>query len=199
MRFDADIDEIKSDTHTLPLNMVPQGLKNGEKYFGRLVALVEISKKSDNRFFPTHQSYKLDYGTFDFYTAKFPINSGHLAVVFVLIFLVIGWCLCKKYSCILKLMRYRIFRHMFNEFDEDCVGSSIEIDILAEISMKKDMAARELAENLESLETLDEEKPSPPMPLTQQKETASTPSKSNQKSQQKSGRKGTPEKKVKQD
>lgn len=178
MRFDADTDEIKMDTHTIPLNFVPDTLKNGEKYFGRLFALVEISKKSDNRFFPTHQTYKLDYGTFDFYTPKFPFTSTHLGIIFALIFLVIGWCICKKMNCLLKLMKFRIFRHIFNEFDEDCVGSSIEIDILSEITMRKDMNAREMAENLESLETLDEEKKAPvTKSKTPKRESELTPSK----------------------
>lgn len=77
-------------------------------------------------------------------------------------------------------------RHIFNEFDEDHVGSAIEVDILGEITVKKDLAERELAamnaEHLESLESLDEEKKG--------SDKVATPKKSGD---------STPEKKVKQD
>jgi hypothetical protein len=87
-------------------------------------------------------------------------------------------------------------RHIFDEFDEDHVGSAIEVDIIGEISVKKDLAERELAamnaENLESLETLDEEKKIGEMRVTPGKDSdrVVTPKKSGD---------STPEKKVKQD
>jgi len=81
-RSDADKDEVTEAAFTNPLNIVPEDMMKDTRYFGKLSAMVEISKAVDNRFFPAQKSYSVDYGTFSFKTARYPISVNWLVGIF---------------------------------------------------------------------------------------------------------------------
>lgn len=120
------------------LNIVPSNLINDTRYHGRLYALVEISKSSDNQFFPVHKTYRVDYGDFSFKTAKFPITVNYLLICCAVVFIIILICACKQSTNCANILRFRFMRAIFNEFDEDAAGSAIQVDIISELKYKKD-------------------------------------------------------------